>query len=602
MAALMEAAAEPMRRRHLGAAASARRTLVERVLAGRGVHGAEVQQFCDPKLAQLHDPILMAGMGVAAERLTAAIRRRERIVIYGDYDVDGITACAILFHALRTADPQALVRCHVPHRVDEGYGVHEDAVRRLAEEGTTLLVSVDCGVTAVEAAREARARGVDLVITDHHQPRADGVLPDALAIVHPMLPGPDGRPYPFPDLCGAGVAFKLAWCFATLWCGSERVSERFRRLLMDLLPLVALGTIADVVPLIGENRVLASVGLRAIRSTPWPGLQALIRESGLDGAGIDCEKVGFVLAPRLNACGRLGHAAEAIKLFTDADEAEAEGIAASLSALNRERQRMEQAIVEEACAMVEAQGQSNENHRAIVLAHPAWHSGVIGIVCSRLVERFGRPTILLSLQEGICRGSGRSVEGFSLHAALESCSAWLDRFGGHDAAAGLTLREEHLSAFRQAFVARANERLRPEDLTPIQCVDCEAELAELDLQAVADLARLSPFGRGNRRPALLLRGLRVESEPRVLKERHLKLVLAEDPQRSEGDSQRSSQRASGAARGRTDSARQFSAIWWNAASHAPRLRRGCQLEAIVEPRVSAWSGQVELELRDVRLD
>jgi single-stranded-DNA-specific exonuclease len=565
---------------------------VQRVLAARGVRGAEVRRFCEPRLAHLHDPSLMAGAEVAAARLATAVRRGERIVIYGDYDVDGITATAVLYHAVRTADPAAQVRCHVPHRVDEGYGVHVDAVRRLAEEGMELLVTVDCGITAVEAARAAQELGVDLVVTDHHRLQADGTLPHALTIVHPLLPGSDGRPYPFPDLCGAGVAFKLAWCFATHWCGSERVSERFRRLLMDLLPLVALGTIADVVPLLGENRVLASAGLRAIRSSPFPGLQALIRESGLDGEGIDCEKVGFVLAPRLNACGRLGHAAEAVRLFTDADPAEAEQIASALSALNRERQRTEQAIVAEACAMVEAQGQSSPDHRAIVLADPSWHAGVIGIVCSRLVERFGRPTILLSIQDGLCRGSGRSVDGFSLHAALESCSAWLERFGGHEAAAGLTLREAHVEAFRRAFVTCANDQLAPEALVPLQHVDCQVLIEELGLDTVAELARLAPFGRGNRRPALLLQGVRIEAEPRVLKERHLKLILGVDP----GAAPRPGQPT----HGRGQMARQLSAIWWNAAEHAPRLARGRRLDAVVEPRVSSWSGQVELELRDVR--
>lgn len=550
-----------------------------------------VRAFCDPRLSHLHDPGLLSGIDAAAARLALALRRRERIAIYGDYDVDGITASAILFHTLRTADPQAVVRCYVPHRVDEGYGLHVEALTLLAQEGATAVVTVDCGITAVEPARLARQLGMDLIVTDHHQPRADGVLPDAHAVVHPMLRGDGGQAYPFPDLCGAGVAFKLAWRLATHWCGGERVSEAFRTTLMEMLPLVALGTIADVVPLRGENRVLASAGLRAIRSSPLAGLQALIQESGLAGEGIDCEKVGFVLAPRLNACGRLGHAAAALRLFTDAGPDEAEAIAAELTALNRQRQRTEQAIAAEACAMAVAQGQTAEGHRAIVLAHEAWHPGVIGIVCSRLVERFGRPTILLAADGEICRGSGRSVEGYSLHDGLAACAGWLEHFGGHDAAAGLAVKRENFDAFRMAFVQHVNDRLAPTDLVPLLDIDCEAVLAEMDHAAVGELARLSPFGRGNRRPTILVRDLVVASQPRVLKERHLKLGLAA------ADSCNGS--APGGGRW-SRSPRELSAIWWNAAAQAPALPRGRRLDVVAEPRISSWSGQVELEIRDVR--
>ncbi|MFO0874968.1 MAG: single-stranded-DNA-specific exonuclease RecJ [Phycisphaerales bacterium] len=556
-------------------------TLVERLLAARGLRDADaLRLFCDPKLNDLHDPGLLPGVDPAAERIVAALRRRERIAIYGDYDVDGITATAILFHVLRTADPEAVLRCYVPHRIDEGYGLNGDALRTLRAEGATLAVSVDCGVTAREPAEAAREVGLDLIVTDHHHAPAEAaMLPRALAIVHPSLPGADA-PYPFPDLCGAGVAFKLAWRIATRWCGSERVSDAFRRVLLDMLPLAALGTIADVVPLVGENRVIASIGLRAIKSTPLPGLRALIESSGLAGSTIDSEKVGFVLAPRLNACGRLGHAAEAVKLLTDVEPEEAARIAAELAALNRDRQRTEQAIAAQACELAERTGQVGDDHRAIVLAHEQWHPGVVGIVCSRLVERFGRPTILLQRQGDLLKGSARSIDGYSIHDGLASCAEHLLSFGGHAAAAGLSLRAERLDDFRAALVTHANARLSVAELVPSLRIDCAADLAELHIDAVRQLARLSPFGRGNPRPALIVRDAIVAGEPRPIKEHHVKFMLRQD--------------------GR-EGPREVAAIWWDGLRHARQLHRGRRVHAVVDPRISSFSGMVEVEVRDVAL-
>ncbi|HMN95634.1 MAG TPA: single-stranded-DNA-specific exonuclease RecJ [Phycisphaerales bacterium] len=552
--------------------------LLDRLLAARGLGDrAAARAFCEPRLTDLADPGLLPGIDAAVERIALALRRGERIAIYGDYDVDGIAASAILYHVLRAADPDARIRCYVPHRIDEGYGVNADALRELRADGATLVVTVDCGVTATAPALVARAIGLDLIITDHHHPPADPLeLPAAVAVVHPALPW---APAPFTELCGAGVAFKLAWRLATHLCGSERVSDRLRAALVHSLPLAALATIADVVPLIGENRVIAAIGLRSLPSTPLTGLRALIERSGLGGASIDAEKVGFVLAPRLNACGRLGHAAEAVRLLTDASPEEAIAIADALDAVNRDRRRMEQRIAEDACARVEATGQDAPDHRAIVLADESWHPGVVGIVCSRLTERFGRPAVLLQRQGELCKGSARSVEGYSIHEGLLACAHELETFGGHAAAAGLSLRSDRLDAFRAALVAHAGAHLRPDDLVPSICFDCDASLAEFDSAAVAAMARLSPFGRRNPRPAFLVRGLTVAEAPRVLKERHLRIVFGE--------------RRPGAA------PVEMQGIWWNAGAHAPALPRGRRVDAVVEPAVNDWSRRIELQVRDV---
>ena len=327
---------------------------MDRLLAARGFADAEAaRRFCEPKLTDLHDPGTLPDIDVAAGRLVDAVRAGQKIVIYGDYDVDGITATAILFHTIRAVAPDARVESYVPHRLEEGYGINADALRQIGADGADLVVSVDCGITAVEPADAARSIGLDLIITDHHNLPEDGRLPEALAVVHPRRPG---SAYPFGDLCGAGVAFKLAWRFATTWCGSERVSSSLQRTLLDMLPLAAMGAIADVVPLVGENRIMASWGLRTIRDSPLAGLRALLEASDLADAKIDTEKVGFILGPKLNACGRMGHAAEAVRLLTDAPDDEAQEIAVRLATLNRERQRTERTILEQACELATDRG------------------------------------------------------------------------------------------------------------------------------------------------------------------------------------------------------------------------------------------------------
>ncbi len=473
--------------------------LVGQILCNRGVSAPEdAQAFLDPKLTHLHDPSDLPDAPRAADRIAAAVRQGERIVIYGDYDVDGITAVAIL-HALLTLHG-ASVDSYIPHRTEEGYGVNEDAVRKIIAAGTQVLITVDCGISAAGPLALATAAGIDVIVTDHHTP--PDPLPDVYAIVHPALPD---RPYANPDLSGAGVAFKLAWATARAICGSERVDGPMRDFLLNATSLAALGTIADVVSLVGENRVLATYGLRGLPVSKHSGLRALIEASSLTGETLDAYHVGFVLAPRLNACGRMGHAQLAVELLTTAPPDRAREIAEYLNAQNAERQKVEREIAAAAEEMVVQQGLDDPAHRAIVLASEQWHGGVIGIVASRLVSRFHRPVVLIALgTDGLGHGSGRSIPDFHLCDALAACGEHLLGFGGHAMAGGLKIEPGRIDAFRAAFARHAAERIPEEHLTPVLDLDAETTLAALSYPVVQHLARLAPFGQGNRAPVLAI--------------------------------------------------------------------------------------------------
>ena len=418
-------------------------------------------------------------------------------MIYGDYDVDGVTATTILWHVLTLAG--ADVRFYIPSRLDEGYGVNREALESIAADGGQVVITVDCGITAVEEVERARELGLEIIITDHHQPREQ--LPGAAAIVHPTACGPSENPH----LSGAGVALKIAWALAQELCGTARVNAAFREFLLDATAFTSLGLIADVVPLVGENRIITSYGLRHLCRVRNPGLQALLAVSGLaDKRRPDDFDVGFMLAPRLNAIGRLGHARLAVELFTRADADRAREIAAALDAHNRQRQEVEKKILKQAEAMVLEKGLNRDAHRGIVLASPEWHPGVIGIVASRLVSRFGRPTIMIALDQDQDQGqgSGRSIRHFPLHEVLAACDEHLLSHGGHAMAAGVKLRSDQLDAFTEAFLAQAGQRLTPVDLQPTLRLDDEVELVALSIEWVQTMERLAPFGEGNPRPCL----------------------------------------------------------------------------------------------------
>ena len=436
---------------------------------------------------EAHDPRAFAGMDAAVALILRHVEASSRITVHGDYDVDGVCATALLLRALRRLGADA--EWFLPSRVDDGYGLSAATVERLAARGTQLLVTVDCAVTAVEEVALARACGMDVVVTDHHQPRADGTLPDT-PLVHPSLGG-----YPCPDLCAAGVAYKLAQALA-LAAGTDAAAAD------DDLDLVALATIADLVPLRGENRRLVREGLRALASTGKPGLRALMRVARVDPSELDARSVGFRLAPRINAAGRLGRADAGVELLLTDDEARAAAIAAELDAANGERRFTEQRILFEAEAQVRELGE----RPAYVLAGEGWHAGVIGIVASRIVERHHRPALLIALDGGTGTGSGRSIPAFDLLGALHAAAPLLERYGGHRAAAGLTIDATRVDELRAAFEAHAEATLMPEDLMPVERVDAVAGGAQLGLQLADELAQLEPTGMGNPGVNLLVPG------------------------------------------------------------------------------------------------
>ena len=549
--------------------------LIGRIFAARGLDSDEGRKMLATTLADLHDPSLLPDVDRACERLLRAIADGESIVIYGDYDVDGITASAILYHTLvAIAGNDTNVRTYVPHRLEEGYGLNAEAIESLAREGTRVIVSVDCGITAIAEAKIAKKLGVDLIITDHHNPRPDGSLPGAYALVHPRLPG---SAYPFGELCGAGVAYKLAWRLFVMSEGADKLSAARRELLLELLAFASLGTIADMVPLVGENRALTKYGLNRIPRSMFGGLRELVSASGLDGENIGADDVGFRLGPRLNACGRMGHAAEAVELFTTATGARAREIAEGLHRQNLDRQKEERRIFEQAAKMAQEAGMTGADRRAIVLVHESWHPGVVGIVCSRLVERFARPTVLLCNVEGKLKGSGRSIPGFNLHGALDACSAYLATFGGHDMAAGLSLIADHYDAFLDAMSDHTASLLTPEDLVNEIRVDTHALTGELTVASAKKIDQLRPFGQGNPRVRLLLRRVRIDRSPGVFgaQGKHLSLHLKHEGRALRG-------------------------IMWNAGSMRNELAMGQLVDAVVSPQVSNFSGKVEPVIEDWR--
>ena len=488
--------------------------ITARLLCLRGVRTAdEAERFLHPSLDHLHDPLQLAGLAGAVDRVLAAIERKELIAIHGDYDVDGITSTVILRRAIESLGGE--VRHFLPERFKDGYGLHPPAIERLHAEGVRLIISVDCGIRGMEAARRARELGVDLVITDHHEPEQE--LPPALAVVNPKQAG---CCYPDKNLAGVGVALKLvqALCRRT---GHEKWLPGF-------VKIAAIGTLADVVPLVGENRVIAKIGLDLLSRGPHKvGLQALLEGAGLAGKTIDSYQVGFVLAPRVNAAGRMASPDIAARLLLATDPSladEARALAAQLNEENQRRQDQEQEIV--AAARKTIEGDPDIGARSVlVVSGEGWHRGVIGIVASKLVDAFHRPVVVISIEDGIGHGSCRSIPAFDMLGALEACSGHLERFGGHRLAAGLTLAAGKLKAFRAAMQARGDELLTPDDLRPRLRIDAPLSLADIKGKLVTEIRSLEPFGLGNPRPVFCAGPVEIVDGPRRLKERHLKMAV-----------------------------------------------------------------------------
>ena len=495
--------------------------LVVDLLLRRGYSTADdIRAFLDPSPARLRKPDLLPDIVLATERIMAAINRHERILIYGDYDVDGVTGTVLLVSVLGRLGADVIY--YLPHREAEGYGFSAQGLRFAVEQGAKLIVTNDCGSNDHDTLAAARDAGIDVIVTDHHElgktkddgPRTmdDERLPPAYAVVNPKRTDSE---YPFRELAGVGVAFKLAW---SVLSAMNRPKEE----LIALLDLVGLGTIADIVPLVDENRVLARIGLNAIRRSPRPGLQALLKVAGIADRPLTGYSIGFMLAPRLNAAGRVGHAELAVRLLLTQDESEAAMLAAELDSLNRSRQSLEERILTQATRLVE--DGKLADRRAIVVAAEGWHEGVIGIVAAKLVDRFSRPCIVVALKDDRGKGSGRSVTGFNLHAALTACSEHLLAFGGHKYAAGLSLARESLPGFSSALAEYA-DGFPEEVFEPTLHIDAVAPIEQIDDSFVTALERFEPFGPDNAAPLLASLGIEVVGYPRKVGKNHLKLAV-----------------------------------------------------------------------------
>ncbi len=546
----------------LGVSPTLARLLVLRGLANAG----DAKRFLAPSLDHLHDPLRLADMPAAVDRLLCAVQNHERIAIHGDYDVDGITATVILRRALDLLGAEVVH--FIPERIRDGYGLQVTAIERLHAEGVRLIVSVDCGIRSLDAARRARELGVDLIVTDHHEP--DSELPRAVAVIDPKRADCS---YPDKHLAGVGVVLKVV---QALCARANR-----ERWLPAFVKIAAIGTLADVVPLVGENRVIAKCGLDLLSRGPnRVGLRTLVEAAGLAGRAIDGEQVAFILAPRVNAAGRMSTPDIATRLLLASDEAmagEARLLAEQLNAENLRRQTEERQIVEVARQIIESDPAA-ASHRVLVVAGEGWHRGVIGIVASKLVEIFHRPTVVLSIDGEEAHGSCRSIQAFDMLSALDRCGSLLMRYGGHRLAAGLTLKAAGIDEFRAAINGWAEQSLAPDDLVPRLLIDAELPFAAITDRLAEEVAALAPFGPGNRRPVFETRGVAIVDGPRRIKDRHLKVALR--------------------AQGRT-----FRAMAWRAgereglmAAHRDSLDVAFSLER------NTWNGTtfVELSLADFR--
>lgn len=559
--------------------------ILAHLLLNRGVRSKQdADRFLSPNLKELHPPSTLQGAVRAADLIIEIARSGRRIVLYGDYDVDGTTGVAILWHMLKAVG--ASVSYYIPHRVLEGYGLRTESALQLVREGAECIVTIDCGITALEAAEALSHKGIPLIITDHHA--SSGGEPNAAAIVHPGLDEKSLNP----DLCGAGVAFKLAWAIAQRHCDAERVTDEFRALMLELLPLAALGTIADIVPLTGENRIIAKHGLALLPQTPIPGLLALMDVAGLTARAIGGSDVGFKLAPRLNAAGRMGHAKLAVELLTEADHRRGKEIALYLDDHNRTRQATERRVTKKAIELIEERNLAGDHRRAIVVSGTDWHPGVIGIVAARLVGRYHRPAVVIAMNNGKGQGEGkgqgavegqgsaRSIAPFHLARALGDCGQELISHGGHAMAAGLRIAADRVDAFAEKFVSLANNRLTGHDLLPRLILDAEVELRSLTMAVTQDMHGLGPHGTGNPQPRFATDWLELAGEPRCVGARqdHLQVTF----------------RQNGA---------QLKAIGFGMAHMAEDLKQHRRCRAAFEPIISDFRGRrtVEMQLLDLKM-
>jgi single-stranded-DNA-specific exonuclease len=532
-----------------------------RLLAARGLADIDIaKSYLRPRLDQLHDPCLMLDLGRAVDRLERAIGNGEQVLVHGDYDVDGICSTTLMTRTLRMLGGK--VTPFIPRRIEDGYDLGAAGVEAALRVGARVVLTCDCGTSAHEPVRALQDAGIDVIISDHHLPGGEA-LPAAYAVLNPKRPGCTS---PDRDLAAVGVAFKLALALVRRRGASENAIYR-------MLDLVALATIADIAPLRGENRVLARYGLKMLNETQNVGLRALIRAAGLGGKPITAGRVGFILAPRLNAVGRLGHAIRGVELLLSEDEHAANATARDLEELNARRQEVDRATLVRARELLSSL--DLDETYGIVLAEEGWHPGVIGIVASRIVEEFGRPTVLVSLDGSDGKGSGRSIPAFDLHGGLSKCRDLLVRFGGHRSAAGVTIARDRVPEFAERFNAVAREQLTPDDLTPELRTDLEVSLGELTLPLESLLRHIEPCGIGNPSPVLVARQVTVAAPPRIVgrEHEHLKLRLTD---------------ASGA---------QIEALGWGMASRASEAELGSVLDVAFRLESDEWNGERRLQAR-----
>lgn len=533
------------------------------LLANRGITEPETAyRFLNPSIADLHDPFKMADMEAAVARIFQAIERKESILIYGDYDVDGTTSTVILKKALTLIG--ADVSYYIPERLKDGYGLRDDAMEMARDRGFQLIISVDTGIRAQQVVEHARSLGLDIIITDHHLPEAG--LPRANAVLNPKRPDCG---YPNKNLAGCGVAFKLAQALLTR-AGQQRLVESF-------IKIAAIGTIADIVPLVGENRVIAKYGLEGLKQPNNHGLRALLEVAGVAGKPVSCFDVGFRIGPRINAVGRMAGASAAVDLFDAPDLETAMQLALSMNEQNLARQKAEADILAQVLAEIERDETLGDSHVAVI-AGEGWHRGVIGIVASKVVERLNRPTIIISIEDGIGHGSGRSIGSFHLLNGLESCGELFERFGGHSHAAGLAMRADRINEMRRRLNEHARRVLTDEDLIPIVETDYHLPLRLASHEMIEEITRLEPFGPGNPQPVFEAHGALVVQAPRVLKEKHLKFRV---------------QQAS----------RWLDCIWWGAGNRANDIFPGDRVSLAFTMSENTFNNntQVQLSLKDLKI-
>ncbi|MCI8999774.1 MAG: single-stranded-DNA-specific exonuclease RecJ [Clostridia bacterium] len=484
--------------------------LLATILVNRGmVEDEKIRKFLEPTREDFYDPFLMPDMEIAVKRIVEAMEKKEKIMIYGDYDVDGITSISVLQKFLTQRGME--VDSHIPNRLEEGYGLNKEAVKEIYDKGYHLMITVDCGISATEEIAYANSLGITTIVTDHHEPLEE--LPKALAVIDAKR---KDNHYPFNQLAGVGVVFKLIQAIGMTLGLEEKEYLKY-------LDLVCVGTISDIVPLVDENRVIAKLGLKLVNVTKNLGLKCLLEVAGYKK--IDATTVSFGIAPRVNACGRMGHETEALDIFLSENLEEVQMLSNKLNEYNKIRQETEKSIVEKALTMIEQNKETQKS--AIVLGSEGWHHGVIGIVSSKITDLYFKPSILVSFEEGIAKGSGRSVPGFDLHEALCKCSKYLEKYGGHEMAVGLTLKEENFEAFKHAFEEVAKEE-KVEDILPVIYVDGVVTSEDMKPEFIKQLSSLEPFGEGNKVPLFAYKGLKINSIRALTDGKHLKLTLKDD--------------------------------------------------------------------------